>query len=216
MAERVKRAYHSPRRREQAEATRRAMLDAAQRLFERDGFAATTVSAIAAEARVSTKTVYLAFDSKSGVLRALWNLRLRGDDGEAPVAARQWYLEVLEEPDPERQLRLNARNARAVKTRLGAVMGVVRTAAAVDPDAAALWARIQSEFYANQREIVKSLHSNGALRHGLNVAQATDILWTLNHPDVWLLLVGKRGWSPSRFERWLGDAFCAQLLRSTG
>jgi AcrR family transcriptional regulator len=215
MAERVKRAYHSPRRREQAEATRRAMLDAAQRLFERDGFAATTVSAIADEARVSTKMVYLAFESKSGVLRALWNLRLRGDDGEAPVAARQWYLEVLEEPDPERQLRLNARNARAVKTRLGAVLGVVRTAAAVDPDAAALWARIQSEFYANQREIVKSLHRNGALRHGLNVAQATDIMWTLNHPDVWLLLVGKRGWSPARFERWLGDAFCAQLLRST-
>lgn len=216
MAGRVKRAYHSPRRREQAEATRRAMLDAAQGLFERDGFAATTVSAIAAEARVSTKTVYLAFDSKSGVLRALWNLRLRGDDGEAPVAARQWYLEVLEEPDPERQLRLNARNARAVKTRLGAVMGVVRTAAAVDLDAAALWERIQSEFYANQREIVKSLHRNGALRHGLTVAQATDILWTLNHPDVWLLLVGKRGWSPARFEHWLGDAFCAQLLRSTG
>jgi len=192
------------------------MLDAAQRLFERDGFAATTVSAIAAEARVSTKTVYLAFDSKSGVLRALWNLRLRGDDGEAPVAARQWYLEVLEEPDPERQLRLNARNARAVKTRLGGVMGVVRTAAAVDPDAAALWERIQTDFYANQREIVKTLHRKDALRQGLDVAQATDILWTLNHPDVWLLLIGECGWSPARFERWLGDAFCSQLLRSTG
>src|SRR5919112_4029355 len=147
MAGRVKRVYNPPRRREQAQATRRAVLDAAQRLFERDGFAATTMPAIAAEAGVSTKTVYLAFETKSGVLRALWNVRLRGDEGEAPVAARQWYVEVLEEPDPERQLRLNARNARAVKTRIGAVMGVVRTAAAVDPDAAALWGRIEREFY---------------------------------------------------------------------
>jgi AcrR family transcriptional regulator len=179
------------------------MLDAAQRLFERDGFAATTVSAIAAEARVSTKTVYLAFDSKSGVLRALWNLRLRGDDGEAPVAARQWYLEALEEPDPERRLRLNARNARAVKTRLGAVMGVVRTAAAVDPDAAALWARIQSEFYANQREIVKSLHRNGALRHGLNMAQATDILAdTPREAQLWASRT-----ACSRVRPWLSHRF---------
>jgi AcrR family transcriptional regulator len=216
MAEGVKRAYNSPRRREQAQATRRAVLDAAQRLFERDGFAATAVPAIAAEARVSTKTVYLAFESKSGVLRALWNVRLRGDDGEAPVAARKWYVEVLEEPDPERQLRLNARNARAVKTRIGGVMGVVRTAAAVDPDAAALWERIETDFYANQREIVKTLHRKGALRDALDVTQATDILWTLNHPDVWLLLVGERRWSPARFERWLCDTSRAQLLRTGG
>jgi AcrR family transcriptional regulator len=216
MAGRVKRAYNSPRRREQAQATRRAVLDAAQRLFERHGFAATTVPAIAAEAGVSTKTVYLAFESKSGVLRALWNVRLRGDEGEAPVAARQWYVGVLEEPDAERQLRLNARNARAVKTRIGGVMGVVRTAAAVDPDAAALWERIETDFYANQREIVKTLQRKGALRDGLDVTQGTDILWTLNHPDVWLLLVGQRRWSPARFERWLGDTSCAQLLRCSG
>jgi hypothetical protein len=34
----------------------------------------------------------------------------------------------------------------------------------------------------------------------------------LNNPDVWLLLVGERGWTPERFERWFGDTICAQLL----
>src|ERR671917_1912472 len=101
MAERVKpkRRYHSPRRQEQAAATRRAILEAAQRLFERQGYAATSMAAIAAEAGVALKTVYVAFETKSGVLRALWNLLLRGDEGEAPVAERGWYREVLEEPD---------------------------------------------------------------------------------------------------------------------
>ncbi len=78
MAERVKqtRRYHSPRRREQAAATRREILEAAQRLFERQGYAGTTMAAIAAEARVALKTVYVAFETKSGVLRGLWNLLL--------------------------------------------------------------------------------------------------------------------------------------------
>ena len=167
------RSYESPRRREQAAATRRAILDAAQSLFERDGYAATTMAAIASEAGVALKTVYVAFETKSGVLRALWNLLLRGDDDDVPVAGRAWYRGVLDEPDPARRLRLNARNSRAVKARAGAILRVVRTAAAVDADIAALWARIEAEFHANQREIVKRLHRDGALRPGL-VGRARD------------------------------------------
>src|SRR5215475_6377079 len=100
MAEAVnpRRAYNSARRREQAAATRREILEAAQRLFERQGYAATTMAAIAAEAGVALKTVYIAFETKSGVLRALWNVTLRGDDGDVPVAEQAWYLETLAEP----------------------------------------------------------------------------------------------------------------------
>src|SRR5689334_14286836 len=113
--EKPRRRYDSPRRREQAEGTRRAILEAAARSFQTHGYAATTMAAIAAEAGVALKTVYVAFDTKAGVLRALWNLLLRGDDGDAPVAERAWYREAVEEPDPERQLRLVARNSREVK-----------------------------------------------------------------------------------------------------
>src|SRR5437879_13615860 len=107
-----RRRYNSPHRREQAAATRREILAAAQRLFEQQGYAATTMAAIAAEAGVALKTVYVAFETKSGVLRALWHLLLRGDEDNVPVAEREWYRAVLEEPDPERQLALNARNSR--------------------------------------------------------------------------------------------------------
>jgi AcrR family transcriptional regulator len=215
MVERVKgkRRYESPRRRAQAAETRRHILEAAQGLFEQHGYATTTMSAIAAEAGVALKTVYVAFETKSGLLRALWNLLLRGDEGEAPVGERDWYLRVIDEPDPERQLRLTAAAARAVKVRAGRVLAVIRNAAQVDPEIAALWSRIQVEFYANQRAIVESLEKKDALRAGLDVTTASDILWTLNHPDVWLLLSGERGWTPEQFERWFGDTICAQLLR---
>lgn len=206
------RRYHSPRRREQAAATRREILEAAQRLFERDGYAATTMAAIAEEAAVASKTVYLAFETKSGVLRALWNLRLRGDEDDVPIGERQWYREVLAEPDPERKLRMGARNALQVKLRIAPLLEVIRSAATIDPDSAALWGRIQSEFHANLGVIVASIAEKKALRRGLSVERATDILWTLNNPAVWQLLVGERGWSPEEYERWTVETACAQLL----
>ena len=215
MAERVKgrRRYESPRRREQAAATRREILEAAQRLFERQGYAATTMAAIAAEARVALKTVYIAFESKSGVLRALWNMLLRGDIGDAPVAERAWYREVLQEPDPERQLRLTAYNSRIVKLRIGALLNVIHAAAPIDPDIEALWNRIQRDFHGNQRAIVQSLADKKALHRGLDVDRAADILWTINHPQLWQLLVEERGWTPEDYEQWCADLACAQLLR---
>jgi hypothetical protein len=128
------------------------------------------------------------------------------------VAERAWYREVLDEPDPERQLELTARRSREVKVRIGALFEVIRAAAPLDEDIAALWDRIQTEFHANQRAIVESLRDKGALRPGLDDDRAADVLWTLNNPDVWQLLVGRCGWTPEQYERWTADTARAQLL----
>jgi AcrR family transcriptional regulator len=209
-----KRRYESPRRRAQAAATRTAILEAAQRLFEQQGYTATTMAAIAAEAGVSLKTVYVAFETKGGVLRGLWHLLIRGDQLDVPVGERPWYREVLDESDPQRQLRLNARNSRIVKQRAGLLLDVFRSAAPTDPDINELWSRVQAEFYDNQRVIVESLAAKDALAPGLAVTRATDILWTLNHPNQWQLLVIERGWTPADYEQWFADTACAQLLRT--
>jgi AcrR family transcriptional regulator len=206
------RTYSSPRREQQAAETRRAILDAAQRLFERDGFPGTTMDAIAGEATVSLKTVYLGFETKGRLLRAVWDRALKGDEADAPVEVRPWYVELLEERDPARKLRLVARNSCVVKRRIGALLRAIREAAPADPESRALWDLIQSDFYVNQRRIVETLDEAHALAPHLDVTRAADILWTLNHPDVWLLLVGQRGWTPEEFETWLGDTACAQLL----
>jgi AcrR family transcriptional regulator len=207
-----KRRYDSSRRRAQAEATRNDILAAAQRLFERRGYAATTMEAIAAEAGVALKTVYVAFETKSGLLRALWNHLLRGGQDEVPIGEQRWYRELVAEPDAERQLRMTSRNSRVVKVRIAGLLEVIRSAAPLDPDIGGLWHRIQSEFHANQSVIVKSLQAKRALRPGLGAERATDILWTLNHPNLWQLLVDERGWTPEQYEAWLFETARAQLL----
>ncbi len=111
-----------------------------------------------------------------------------------------------------RQLELNARNARAVKERIAAVLDVIRHAAPLDAEIEELWRRIQADFYDNQRAIVESIAAKGALQRGLDVTRAADILWTLNHPDLWQLLVTQRGWTPAQWEQWFAATSSAQLL----
>jgi AcrR family transcriptional regulator len=205
-----RRSYESPRRKAQAEATRRDILDSAQRLFEEQGYPATTMAQIAENAGVALKTVYLAFETKSGLLRALWNFLLRGGDEDRPIAEQDWYRQVLDEPDLERRLRLNAHNSALGKQRISGILEVIRTAAPTDADIASLWERIQSDYRANQHAIVEPLGKQ--LRPGLGVERATDILWTINHPNTWQLVVVDRGWTPDEYEQWTGDLACAQLL----
>jgi hypothetical protein len=162
---------------------------------------------------VSAKTVYDAFSTKAGVLRGVWDLALKGDLDDAPVAVRPWYVTVLEEPDARKAIELLVRNAVVVKQRIGPLLRVIRDAAVVDDDGGALWALINSDFYENQAAVVAALAKRKALRPGLTATKATDLLWTLNHPDVWLLLQDQRGWSALEFERWLTGALTSLLLR---
>lgn len=105
-------------------------------------------------------------------------------------------------------------NSCRVKVRIAGVLEVIRSAAPIDPDIDALWRPIQTEFHANQRVIVESLNDKGALFPGLEIERATDILWTLNHPNLWQLLVEERRWTPKQYEEWLANTACSQLLRS--
>lgn len=206
------RRYNSSRRRAQAEATRQAILDAAQRLFERKGYGATSMPDIAKEAGVAIKTIYLYVDSKAGLVLALWEARLAGDEAAVPVLERDWFREVSDEPDPERKLRLVAAQGRRVKTNSGSLLEMIRTAASSDPEIAKLWEAIEAKLLMVQQSIVEQLHDSRSLAPSLDIATATDILWTLNHPAQWQLLVRGRGWTGEQYEHWLGDVFCSQLL----
>ena len=209
------RRYDSPRRREQAAATRQAILAAAQRLFERDGYAATPIPAIAAEARVALKTVYVVFGTKANLLRALWDQRLAGHEAATPVLERGWYREVAADNSAEGKLRLAARQSRAVKTRSGRLLEVIRNAASADPEIRALWEEIQSKLHQVARALAEQLRASNALRPDLDPATAAGILFTLNHPAVWQLLIHDCQWHPDQYEQWLGQALRSQLLPHT-
>lgn len=214
MARSVKprRRYESPRRREQAAATRLVILEAAERLFANHGYVGTSVAEIAEEAQVALKTVYAVFGTKAEVLRALWNLRMRGDEEPVPMPERTGYREIVDEPDPQRRLALVARNTRILRERTAHLTEVIRQAAPADEQTAALWERFQRELYElGVRGIVETLERDGVL--AADATTAADIGWALTHPDLYFLLVGQRGWSPEAYERWLAETLCAQLTK---
>ena len=205
-----KRRYESPRRQEQAAATRAAILDAALKLFTEQGYVATSVGEIAAAAGVALKTVYAAFGTKRGVLMALRTRLVRGDDDPVPVAERDWFKAVLAEQDPRKLIGGLAHQSAAMKSRAGSIFEIIRNAAPADPEIAALWEQFMRDFYETQRLVIEQLRKRKALK--LDPEKATDALWTLNHPSVHYLLVRERGWSADEYAGWLEQTLVDQLL----
>jgi AcrR family transcriptional regulator len=206
-----RRAYDSPRRREQALATRRGILEAARELFVAGGYAATTIEALAARAGVSPETVYATFKNKRSLLSELIDVAIAGDDTPVPILERPWVQQMRDEPDPRRRLRILARNGRLLLDRWAPIHEVLRGAAAADPEIASLWELNKGQRYAGQREMLKIIFEHTALREGLTPKTAADILFAIGSPETYRLLVVDRGWSSDRFERWYADAL-AQLL----
>lgn len=207
-----RRAYDSSLRKQQASQTRMRILDAAQRLFAQRGYPAGTMEAVAAEAGVAVDTVYAAFGSKRGVLQALLNVRVGGDEAELDLLARAGAQAVRREPDQRNQLAAFAADVSSILERARPVDDIIRGAAAVDADIAALRTEAQAYRYRNMRELVSWLAAKGPLRAGLDEEDAAAIAWTMTSPEVHGLLRGVRGWPAERYAAWLKESLTRMLL----
>jgi len=207
-----RRPYDSPRRREQARATREAVLDAAGDLFIGQGYAATTIDQIAARAMVSPETVYAAFKNKRTILSRLMDVSIAGDDAPVPILERSWVQEMRGEPDPRQRLKILARNGRLMLERWTPIYDVLRGAAAADPEIASLWELNKRQRFEGQRALLRILIEDRPLREGLSPSAATDVLFAIGSPETYRLLITDRGWSADRFERWYFDALARLLL----
>jgi AcrR family transcriptional regulator len=207
-----RRAYDSPRRRDQARATRREILQAARELFVERGYVVTTIGAIAARAKVSPETVYASFGNKRSILSELIDTAMAGDDAQVPILERGWVQQMREELDPQRRLSILARNGRLILERTGPVYEVLREAAAADPRMTSLWELNKAQRFAGQRELLGILTELNPLRSGLTTKTAVDIVFAIGSPETYRLLIVDRGWSADRFERWYAETLARLLL----
>jgi AcrR family transcriptional regulator len=208
-----KRRYDSSGRQAQARRNREAILDAAQQQFLDGGYAATTIAAIAAEAGVSVETIYKAFGGKPGLVRAIYD---RGLAGQQPVPAFQRADAIRErQTDPRTIMRNWGTLTSEVSSIVSPIERLVRAAAASDPDMAALLKAHHDLREQRARHHARFLKRRGYLREDVTLAQATDILWTCTSDELYDLLVTQRGWSLPRFARFLGDYLIAALLPPT-
>jgi TetR/AcrR family transcriptional regulator, regulator of autoinduction and epiphytic fitness len=208
----TKRSYDSSNRARQARETRRRIVEAAARLFVRDGYAATSIGAIAREAGVAVPTVYAALKSKAGVLRAVVDLTVRGDDEAAPLASRAEWREMEREEDPRAQLAMFTRIHRRIGDREAAVFAQLEAAAGTDPEATQMLAEHDDRRYQTQSRLARSLRRHGRLKPGMTAREATDAIWTLASERTYLAMVRDRGWEPEKYERWLAGQLEAALL----
>jgi AcrR family transcriptional regulator len=195
---------------------RRAVVEAARALFLDRGYAATTIDAISDRSDVPPATVYRLFSSKLGILKAVGDLSIVGDDEALSVQDRPDVAALFAEPDPGKMLAGFARVNVAINTRTEHVYRVLVSAAASDPEAAALLAEYQRQRDQGQGQIARALARAGALRPGLRGLDAADIIHALMSPDLYRLLVTERGWAPERHERWLAATLIDQLLPPQG
>jgi AcrR family transcriptional regulator len=213
-ADRVKRAYDSRLRLERADATRLAIAAAAGRLFAESGYAATSIEAIAAAAGVGRATVFTSVGGKPELLKEAYRLAVRGPaDANTPLGQQARSRRISAEPDAHKLLAGYAGVIVEVGSRLAPLYEAVRAAAHANPEAREFWHLITEERRSAATGIVRRLAERDALLDGLDRQSASDILWVLNDPGLYQLLVTQRRWTQRRFRSWLTGSMQAQLLQ---
>jgi AcrR family transcriptional regulator len=201
-----------PPRQARTRRTRAAIVDAARTLFLERGYAATTIEAISDASDTPQATVYRLFSSKLGILKAVVDVSIGGDDQAVAMADRPQVRALLADPDPRQQLLGFAALLRDVMQRVGPVHRLLAEAARSDEDAAALLAEIARQRQEGQHRIARSLARSKAPRPGLRERDAADLIYALASPELYGLLVIDRGWSGERYEKWLAAILTEQLL----
>jgi AcrR family transcriptional regulator len=192
--------------------TRTAVVEAARTLFLERGYAATTIEAISERSDTPQATVYRLFSSKLGILKAVLDVSIVGDDDAVAMVDRPQVRALLSDPDPKNKLAGLAGLLREVMGRTAPVHRILADAARSDEGAASLLADIAQQRQAGQHGIARSLARSKALRRGLRERDAADIIHALASPEVYGLLVFDRGWSGERYEKWLRAILIDQLL----
>jgi AcrR family transcriptional regulator len=203
-----KRAYNAGLRREQARTTRLRILEAARRLFVIRGYSTVTMDEIAKEAGVAYQTVYSVFGNKLRVAQGIiWSsFEIEGIDEQIAKAR--------ESPEPEVWFRSLAHVSRLISERLGDLLRFMRESG--DPELLTEYQKVEDRRFEQERsELLAMLERSGRLREGLSASDAVAVIWAMTGTELQHQLVSRRRWSPSRYEKWLGDALIAMLLGST-
>jgi AcrR family transcriptional regulator len=206
----VKRRYDATGRRQAAERTRAAILDAARELFAERGYAATPMTAIAERAGVALDTVYASAGRKPALARLLIETAISGTDQAVPAEQRDYVQAIQAAPDARTKIAIYAAAITAMAPRMALVLSIIQQAGPDEPALAALWHEIAERRAANMRRFVADLAAAAPLR--LDLDQAADVVWATNATEMYQLLVGQRGWSPERYERFLADTWKRLLL----
>lgn len=202
------RPYNAAFRQEQANATRLRIIENARRLLVSGAYSAVTMDEIATEAGVAYQTVYAIFGTKLRLAQAMV------DQGFPHVVeAAKHFDEARGSLDADVWLRVTARVFRRIFEPCADLVRFMLESG----DPALLERHKQSEEsrLRRLREVTEALVQGGRLRGGIVAADALDVLWVMTGPECYWKFVHQRGWTPDRFEQWLGESLIRVLLEES-
>jgi AcrR family transcriptional regulator len=205
--------YVSEVRDEQARRTRRAIVTAARDLFLAQGYAATTIDAIAQAAHVSRRTVFNAVGGKVVLLKLALEWAIAGDDEPVALADRPAVRAIAAERDPRKALDVWARMVAGIAARVAPISEVFYAAADSDPEAADVLEAEAAGRMSGATAFAGHLAALNGLAAGVSEQQAADVCWALMDGHLYHLLVTQRGWTTAEYAQWLSDSLAATLLR---
>jgi AcrR family transcriptional regulator len=201
-----RKSYASPGREDGARRTRAAVLAAFREMLFADGYRAATIRAVAGRAGVSPETIYKTFGGKPGLIKALWDVTLAGDDEPVAMAERDQLREVWAAGDPAAKVLLWARFVRGVHERLAALAALLAQAG---PEAAAVLETAERERRIGVGAFVDHLAEAGVLPASADRARVADACWALTSAAVYTQLTVTAGWDGPAYESWLAGMLAA-------
>ncbi|MDQ1582458.1 MAG: hypothetical protein QOF36_512 [Microbacteriaceae bacterium] len=207
-----RRPYDATARRAGAMRRRDDILEHARTLFLADGYASTTVGAIAAASGVSPETVYKAFGGKPGIVRAIFERSLLGS-ASSPAEERSDTAQ-LQAPDARALFRRFGELSAEVAPLAAPMMRLIREAAAggADTAMAAVLHDVEQARYERMRHNADVLRQRGFLAPGMATDHAADVMWFYTADDVFHNLVELRHWSLDRYANFIATALTSALL----
>lgn len=206
----LRRRYHSPLRADQAQRTRRRILQSALRLFVDHGYAGTTVAAIADDAGVSPETIYLSLGGKRGLLEGVIEMAISGTDASAEDDEPGWST-IKEMTEASERLEQLVAFSTTILARTRPIHAVIRGAADKEPFAAALGRRLLHDRLSAQTARIRR-YLGDDLRPGLTVAAAGQRYCALVSPELYYLLTVELGWTADEHRVWLTQLLQTELL----
>ena len=207
-----KHTYDASSRRARSADRRQRIVEAARDLMLERGYRATTIAEVALRAGVNVDTVYELVGRKPVLLRELIEQAISGADHAVVAEERDYVTAMQAEPNPAKKLAIYAHAMREIQERMAPLFMALRDASSTEPEARQVWQEISDRRAANMRKLVRDLRDAGGLRPGLSIAEAADVVWATNSPELYVLLTVERRWTPARYARWLADTWRRLLL----
>ncbi len=206
------RKYASALRAGQADKTQAAILAAADKLFRAQGWASTSVAAIAREAGISPETIYATLKTKRAIMAAVVMQTVRGQSPDTPLMQQAGPLAVLAEKSQATQIKLFAGDITGVLARIAPLMSVLSTAAKTEPELNQLYQRFHEGRRKNLAVVAEAIMRQGSTRKSMDSAEATAVIWRLASPEMFTLMTEVEGISVADFETWLASSLRRLLL----